>query len=57
MRQVAKEVASRRRIVRGQCLVCGRPFQGTVRRMYCSHACAQRAHYRRKKGQQDGQGA
>jgi len=67
---LAKELASRRRIVQGQCAWCGRPFAGTTRRRYCSLSCAQKAYrqrhhdevlrrkreaYRRKKAWQEGQ--
>jgi len=52
MRRVAREMAARRRRVKGNCLVCGKEFEGTTKRMYCSNTCAVRAHrQRRKKGQ------
>ncbi len=36
-------LASRRPIVEGVCEICGKPFQGTTKRRYCSNTCAQRA--------------
>lgn len=36
-----------RRKTKGECLVCRRPFEGYVGKLYCSHACAQKAYYRR----------
>ena len=46
--------ATERRIVRGQCKGCGRPFEARDKRQeycdkYCRHAKNQRDHYRRKK--------
>lgn len=49
MRRVAREVAARRRRVKGTCAICGKEFEGTTRRMYCSNTCAVRAYRRRKK--------
>ena len=72
MRQgLARELAARRRIVKGTCAWCGKPFEGTARRRYCSLSCAQKAYRqrhhedvlqrkreayrRRKKAQQEGE--
>ncbi len=46
--------ATERRIVRGHCKGCGRPFEARDKRQeycdkYCRHATNQRDHYRRKK--------
>jgi len=49
MRQVAKEVAARRRRVKGSCVICGQEFEGLTRRMYCSNRCAVRAYRQRRK--------
>jgi len=64
-REAARFWASRRRKVKGTCVVCGKPFEGTTKRRYCSHRCADRAYrqhhreevlqrkreaYRRRKG-------
>jgi hypothetical protein len=43
-----QEKAGQRQQVEGQCDQCGEPFQGTTRRQYCSHACAQRAYQQRR---------
>ena len=45
----ARRLGAQRRIVEGTCAVCGKPFRGTRKRMYCSHTCAQRAHWAAKK--------
>jgi hypothetical protein len=50
--EMGRYLAGLRRQVRKQCIVCGRTFTGVAQRKYCSHACTQRAYYRRKKGQQ-----
>lgn len=47
--EVAREMAARRRRVRGRCAICGQEFEGTIRRMYCSNTCAVRAYRRRKR--------
>jgi endogenous inhibitor of DNA gyrase (YacG/DUF329 family) len=46
---LARELASRRRIVERPCLHCGTPVSGTARRRYCTHACKLRHYAARKK--------
>ncbi len=54
--EMGRYLAGLRRQVTKQCIVCGRAFTGVAQRKYCSHACAQRAYYRRrKKAQQEGE--
>lgn len=36
-------MVSRRRIVKGTCEVCGKGFEGTTKRRYCSNTCVVRA--------------
>ncbi len=43
-----RALAAARRIVESTCEMCGKPIRGTRKRKYCSHACAQRAYYRRQ---------
>jgi predicted nucleic acid-binding Zn ribbon protein len=31
------------------CVICGKEFEGTTRRMYCSNTCAARAYRQRKR--------
>jgi predicted nucleic acid-binding Zn ribbon protein len=40
-----------RRHQRGACVICGKEFEGTIRRIYCSNTCAARAYRQRKKAQ------
>ncbi len=47
--EAGRALAAKRRIVEGACEVCGKPFTGTRKRKYCSHACTQRAYYARTK--------
>jgi hypothetical protein len=55
--QITKEELSRlgrymarsRRIVKGNCEVCGTEFEGTTKRRYCSNRCAVRAHRERQR--------
>ena len=44
-----KYLASSRRIVEGTCEVCGKSFQGTTKRRYCSNTCVVRAHRERQR--------
>jgi len=52
--EMGRYLAGLRRQVDKSCIVCGRPFTGVAQRKYCSHACAQRAYYRRKKASREG---
>ena len=47
-REAARYWASLRRRAQGVCVWCGKPFEGTVRRRYCSHQCVQKAYYQRR---------
>jgi len=49
-RDVGRWAAQLRRRQRGACIICGKEFEGTTRRIYCSNTCAARAYRRRKKG-------
>jgi hypothetical protein len=49
-RDVGRWAAQLRRRQRGACVICGKEFEGTIRRIYCSNTCAARAYRRRKKG-------
>jgi hypothetical protein len=42
--ELARRLAAQRRIVEGNCEICGKPFTGTRKKRYCSHACAQKAY-------------
>ena len=55
--EMARRLAARRRIVSGNCEICGKPFTGTRKKRYCSHNCAQKAYLKSKalKGEEDGQ--
>jgi hypothetical protein len=46
--EIARQLASRRHIVEGNCEICGKPFTGTRKRRYCSNVCTQKAYDRRK---------
>ncbi len=52
LRDAGRRLSAHRRIVSGHCSVCGKPFEGTRKRRYCSHSCTQTAYMRRK--QQEG---
>ncbi len=57
--ELARRLASQRRIVEGTCEICGTPFTGTRKKRFCSHNCAQKAYLRSKgskksEGQDDG---
>ncbi|HXG42343.1 MAG TPA: hypothetical protein VNL95_06415 [Dehalococcoidia bacterium] len=47
-RQAGRYFASQRRVVTGNCALCGREFRGTTRRRYCSATCRWRAARRRR---------
>lgn len=47
--ELARRLAAQRQIVEGICEVCGKPFTGTRKRLYCSHNCAQKAYLARNK--------
>jgi len=48
-------VRAQRRRVDTACVVCGAPMKGVpAKRRYCSHACAQRAYWRRHHPQAEG---
>jgi hypothetical protein len=47
--EAAQRLGALRKIVDGTCEVCGKPFRGIKKRRYCSHNCAQKAHYQAKK--------
>ena len=47
--EAGKMLVSARRIVPGQCAVCGEPFIGTKRRKYCSAVCNMQAYRERKR--------
>jgi hypothetical protein len=53
--EFARRLATQRRIVDGNCEICGTPFTGTRKKRYCSHKCAQKAYLRNKvtKGEND----
>ncbi len=44
LREAGRFFAALRRRVQGRCEVCGAPFEGTVRRKYCSNRCASRVY-------------
>ena len=58
--ELARRLAAQRQIVSGNCEICGKPFTGTRKRRYCSHACAQKAYMinkaskKREKGEGNG---
>ena len=49
-RDVGRWAARLRRRQRGICVICGKEFEGTMRRIYCSNTCAARAYRQRKRG-------
>ena len=46
-----REAAAKRQRVTSTCAVCGQVIEGTTRKRLCSHACQQRAYYRRRRAQ------
>lgn len=52
--EIARRLAAQRRIVEGNCEVCGKPFVGTRKKRYCSHTCAQRAYDQRQRDKEAG---
>lgn len=47
--ELGRRLAAQRRIVEGTCVVCGTSFEGTRKKRFCSHKCAQMAYWRRKR--------
>jgi hypothetical protein len=47
--EAARFLAARRRRVEAACAFCGRRFEGTTRRRYCSRSCANKAYYQAHK--------
>jgi hypothetical protein len=47
--EAARFLAARRRRVEAACAFCGRRFEGTTRRRYCSRTCANKAYYQAHK--------
>jgi hypothetical protein len=48
--ELARRLAAQRKIVQGNCEICGKPFIGTRKKRYCSHNCAQKAYLRSRAG-------
>ena len=46
-----RQIQRRVRLVTKQCAVCGTPFIGTARRLYCSTNCGQKVSYQRHREQ------
>jgi hypothetical protein len=55
--ELARRLAAQRRIVSGNCEVCGTPFTGTRKKRYCSHNCAQKAYMVNKAAKNTAKGA
>ncbi len=47
--RLGRYMARSRRIVEGTCEVCGKTFEGTTKRKYCSNTCSVRAHRERQR--------
>jgi hypothetical protein len=47
--ELGRRLAAQRRIVEGECVICGNRFEGTRKKRFCSHRCAQKDHWRRKR--------
>jgi hypothetical protein len=47
--EAARFLAARRRRVEATCAFCGRRFEGTTRRRYCSRSCANKGYYQAHK--------
>ena len=54
-REAGRRAAAMRRIVTGECAVCGRTITGTTKRRYCSSTCRARATRQRQREQEQGQ--
>jgi hypothetical protein len=46
---LGRALASQRRIVEGNCEICGKPFTGTIKRRFCGNTCAARAYRQRRR--------
>jgi hypothetical protein len=51
--ELGRLLAAKRAIVKGNCMVCGREFEGIKKRKYCSHTCAQRVYDAKKRAMRD----
>jgi hypothetical protein len=49
--QAMRLLRARHMRVQGACAICGRPFEASTRRMYCSAACKQKAVRQRQREQ------
>lgn len=49
---LGQQLAARRQIVESQCVVCGKPIRGTVRRRLCSNRCKVEAYQQRRRAAQ-----
>jgi hypothetical protein len=47
--EAARALVAKKRRTQGVCVVCAKPFTGLARRLYCGHACAERASYLRRR--------
>jgi len=45
VREAARQLAARRKRVIAKCAYCGKEFEGTARRRYCSRSCANKRYY------------
>lgn len=45
--EMGRYLASLRGRKKTICVICGKPIEGTTRRLYCSNACRVKAHYQR----------
>ncbi len=52
--EAGKMLVAARRVVQGQCVICGKPFSGTNRRKYCNPVCNMRAYRARKRERDEG---
>jgi hypothetical protein len=50
--RLGRYMAQSRRIVPGVCEVCGKSFEGTTKRRFCSNACRVKAHRMNKRQDQ-----
>jgi len=48
LRRIGRESAARRRVVAGNCMICGAEIRGLATRRYCSAACRVKAHRERQ---------
>jgi len=47
--EAGRFLVAARRVVEGECTICGKSFSGTNRRKYCSPACSMHAYRARKR--------